>query len=200
MGNVPDPEDTESPGHLDRAEFARRYQEAARKLWCIAAAIVPDRALVEDVLQEAAMVALKKIDTFDPSSNFAAWMGQIVRFTALNHARRVTRSRVSSVDPVILDHKTAAAGQRSATKPLSPRGDIALDQEAFDDNVVSALMSLDEIARACLLMKVVLELSYREIATTLDLPEGTAMSHVHRARNALRQSLSPVDDTRTPSV
>jgi len=64
------------------------------------------------------------------------------------------------------------------------------------DRVLEALVSLEETARACLLLRTVLDKSYREISLALDIPEGTAMSHVHRARKAMRRMLeeSPHDD------
>ena len=57
------------------------------------------------------------------------------------------------------------------------------------DAVLRSLAALEENARACLLMRTVLGLSYAEIARTLSIPEGTAMSHVHRARKAMRDQL-----------
>jgi RNA polymerase sigma-70 factor (ECF subfamily) len=50
-------------------------------------------------------------------------------------------------------------------------------------------MSLDEIPRTCLVLRVVHGLAYSEISSALDIPEGTAMSHVHRSRLALRERL-----------
>src|ERR1043165_6452239 len=57
------------------AAFATQFQGSWRALWCIAAAVVGDRAQADDVLQEAAVVALGKLGQFDPASNFSAWMG-----------------------------------------------------------------------------------------------------------------------------
>ena len=54
---------------------------------------------------------------------------------------------------------------------------------------VRALAALAETARAALLLRTVLELDYATIARLLDIPEGTAMSHVHRSREALRRAL-----------
>ena len=65
------------------------------------------------------------------------------------------------------------------------------DDGSWDDELVAALMDLRPTARACLLLKVVLELDHKTIAATLGIPEGTAMSHVHRARSAMLKSLSP---------
>ena len=74
--------------------------------------------------------------------------------------------------------------------PVNGNGELAPDQSAFDDRVLAGLHELSEPQRACLLLRTVLDLSYREVASTLEIPEGTAMSHVHRARQTLREKLS----------
>ncbi len=141
------------------------------------------------------MIALGKLDTFDPESNFLAWMARIVRFVALNHGRRRAASS-TAVDPQTLE-ATASPRDRHATTThlrmhtLNGQGQLTDDQQAFDDRVLEALSALESGARACLLLRVVLDMPYREIARTLDMAEGTAMSHVHRARLALRDTLAP---------
>jgi RNA polymerase sigma-70 factor (ECF subfamily) len=76
-------------------------------------------------------------------------------------------------------------------------GQLSSNQQAFDDDVVQALGGIEDERRVCLLLRVVHDLSYEEIAEITGLPEGTAMSHVHRAKSSLRKTLtSPA----TPSV
>ena len=64
------------------------------------------------------------------------------------------------------------------------------DADVLVHAVMDALRTLDETARACLLMRVVLDLPYRNIALALNIPEGTAASHVHRARATMRSNLN----------
>lgn len=68
-------------------------------------------------------------------------------------------------------------------------GQLMADQDAFDDSLTRALGELGEMARACLLLRTIVELTYAEIAEVLGIPEGTAMSHVHRSRRTLREVL-----------
>ena len=80
---------------------------------------------------------------------------------------------------------------------LSAQGELGPDCEGFDDELLEALRQLDTDARACLLLRVVMDMPYREIAETLGIPQGTAMSHVHRARRALGERLCPATLSRT---
>ena len=141
----------------------------------------------EDVLQDAVLIALRKLDKFDPATAFSAWMGQIVRNVALNHARKRARDRAVSVTPAHLSE--TPCGRPAETVRLTGRGKIDDDQSGFDDRVLTALGDLDDTERACLLLRIILDMSYREISRALGIPTGTAMSHVHRARQALRETL-----------
>ncbi len=170
---------------LTAEEFARRFRLCAPTLWCVAAAIVGDRVRAEDILQEAAMIALGKLDDFDPGTSMRAWLAQIVRFVALNHRRRAKRrgEHLGAPRLSLVDDDPEPVG-------VSSQGQLVPGQRNFDDAVVAALDDLADTARACLLLRTVMDLDYREIGEVLGIPEGTAMSHVHRARSRMRRTLT----------
>jgi len=176
------------PPILDRAEFGRLFEEHARLLWVVAASRVP-RAVAQDVVQEAAMIALQRLDRFTPGTDFRAWMAQVVRWTAANTMRRLRRSR--AVADATLAEEVPAEPVTVGTPVLDAKGRLLADQTAFDDALVEALDQLHEDVRAALLLRVVLDLPYADIAATLGIPEGTVASHVHRAREVLRRRLAP---------
>lgn len=175
---------------LHPAEFGARLQEHARSLWCIAVGVTGDRTAAEDLVQEAAVVALGKLNEFDADTSFTAWMGQIVRYLALNERRRKGREREALADSSFA-HAVEPNPLKPATRPpgVSSKGQLLTDQSVFDDELAEAVRSLDEMPRSCLLLRIVMDLSYKDIAHVLSIPEGTAMSHVHRARRALRDRL-----------
>jgi RNA polymerase sigma-70 factor, ECF subfamily len=193
-GRSAKPSDAGDHTRLTPAGFATRFEDAWPTLWFIAAAVLGDRSSADDVLQEAAMVALGKLSQFDPQTNFTAWMGKIVRFIALNHARRKNRAGTSSVDPHALE-VVVNRQQAPHSTLVNGRGELfsGARGENFDDRLLSALDSLDETARACLLLRTLMDMPYRDISLALDIAEGTAMSHVHRARAVLRQRLASAD-------
>ena len=194
------------PARLSAAEFTARFQAAARVLWSLAAGLLGDRAEAEDVCQEAFLAAYAKRDQFEPTTNFQAWMGRFIRNVAANELRKRARRDTSSTDPVLLDAGPAPRnGHAWTSAPASEPGPLdpaVADTGAFDDHLVAGLRELGEVPRACLLLRTLRELSYAEIAELLEIPEGTAMSHVHRARLALRDRLSadPAPRVRAPRL
>jgi RNA polymerase sigma-70 factor (ECF subfamily) len=188
----PDPEQA--------ATFAIQFRAAFRTLWTIAAGIVNDAATAEDVVQEAALTALGKLHEFEPNTNFTAWMAKIVRFIALNQSRR-GRRQPASLDPAAMDDTlpgrggggAAAPGSAAAAGLVDRLGRLNPDRSPFDDRLMRALGSVGEVARACLLLRTIEGLNYDEISQVLEIPPGTAMSHVHRTRMLLRERLSDLN-------
>lgn len=175
------------------AAFEQAVRQSSRALWSIAAAILGSRADAEDVVQEAVVVALGKRDEFPHVENFSAWMAQIVRFVALNR-RRSAKLRLAEPDEAF--QHVAASSLGGNTTVLDSHGQLLAGEKLFDDAVMKALNSLEETARACLLLRVLNNCSYKEIGQALDIPEGTAMSHVFRARRALIEKLTPAHGSR----
>jgi RNA polymerase sigma-70 factor, ECF subfamily len=180
-----------SAGAQKPVDFAAQFEASFRTLWLVAVGITGDRAGAEDVVQEAALLALGKLDKFEPGTNFRAWMAQMVRYVALNHARKRQKHRAAALGPE-LEETGALASSMAAENALrlSTRGELPADQAIFDDQVIRALNSVSDVARACLLLRTIEQMEYSEISKVLGIPEGTAMSHVHRARQHLRERLA----------
>ncbi len=174
-------------------EFAALFRESSRVLWLVAVGIVGDAALADDVVQEAAIVGYRKFDRFQMGSNFAAWMAQTVRFVALNEARREQRRATISLDD---DTRTPSLRARESEDPPPGHGHRAEGPASggatagFSRQVHDALRGVSEVARACLLLRTLDGLEYSRIAELLGIPEGTAMSHVHRTRQYMRERLA----------
>jgi RNA polymerase sigma-70 factor (ECF subfamily) len=161
-------------------------------MWLIAAAIIGDRSEADDIVQQASIIGLQKRADFAPGTNFPAWIAQIVRLTALNHRNKSGRRNVRVTDPTRMD-QSISSDTDEAKFPLTDEGGLAENQIDFDDEVLSALREISDVARMCLLLRVVQQLSYDDIAQTLHIPAGTAMSHVHRAKQSIRERLKDRD-------
>ncbi len=184
---------------MDSETFSKLYRIAYPRLVVIAAALVQDRNEACDVVQQSALVAIEKIEQFSASHEcnlemeFARWMAAIVRNVAANVRRKQRVRRAQSLD------ENSATTERNLRQSTSAKHEeIGFDQntrtflginEAFDDQLRCALESLSEISHICLLLNVVLHLTLDEIGLLLEIPPGTAASHVSRAKKSLRDRL-----------
>jgi RNA polymerase sigma-70 factor, ECF subfamily len=171
-------------------ELVAQYRMAYSRLTTIAAAIVGDQTQAEDIVQEAAIIAMEKISDFQVGSNIVAWLAEIVRRCALNYRRKTQNRKTFAADPSSLVQLAQDSVGGVVAVPITDRtGELVADQSAFDDEVLTALQRLSADARCCLLLRTIQKLSYAEIAEIMEIPEGTAMSHVHRSKNELRNRL-----------
>jgi RNA polymerase sigma-70 factor (ECF subfamily) len=182
---------TAPPDTADAQEFAAHYQQVYRRLTLVAAGVTGERSSAEDIVQEAAVIAFEEIHQFERGTNFSAWLAEIVRRCALNHRRKASHRRTFAADPAVLGQISHAHTTNEGPWPIArDTGEVVPDQASFDDELAGALAQLSAEARSCLLLRIVEKLSYAEIAALLHIPEGTAMSHVHRSKAALRLRLA----------
>jgi RNA polymerase sigma-70 factor (ECF subfamily) len=186
VNELPAPEQPSPRTPLSREEFGRLFASCWHALWVIAAAILSDREQASDIVQESGATAFAKREEFTPGTSFEHWMAQIVRFTALNELRkrRIRREQHSEFAADIPDEPG-----HSGPAGVGRFGQLMEATEAFDDQTKRALRQLEEIPRACLLLRTVLDMPYSEISRTLGIPEATAMTNVHRSRQRMRAAL-----------
>ena len=177
---------------MDPEEFAAQYRRAYPRLHLVATSIIGDRTHAHDIVQEAAVIALQKSDRFIEGASYVAWLSEIVRRCSLNYANKIRGRRTSATDPELLAQTKADESRGFASPPISSvTGELVDSQRDLDDEMVRALNEIHSDARCCFLLRVVQNLSYAEISEVMQIPEGTAMSHVHRSRRQLRRLLTP---------
>ena len=174
---------------MQKHDFACELQKIHGRLVLVAAAVSGDRAEADDIVQEASIIGFRKRTDFTVGTNFAAWMTTIVKGCASNHRRKHTGRRTYAADPTALDQHDALSGHQATPNPNERKGQLSGYQTDFDDEMFRALNELTEQARCCLLLHVVDRMAYADIAQYLDIPQGTAMSHVHRSKKQLRESI-----------
>jgi RNA polymerase sigma-70 factor, ECF subfamily len=141
-----------------------------------------DQAEAEDLVQETFSKALRAFDSFQPSTNFKAWIFRILRNTFLTSRTGIAASRTVFLE----DHPDALDPASADSTPEDNL--IRLDNEAA---LQAALDQLQPQLREALLLCDVEEIKYKDIAVILDVPIGTVMSRISRARRTLRQLLQP---------
>ncbi|MGA8867081.1 MAG: sigma-70 family RNA polymerase sigma factor [Candidatus Sulfotelmatobacter sp.] len=140
--------------------------------------LTQDTAEAEDIVQEAYAKALKGFASFQPGTNFRAWMYRILRNCFLN-------SRTGLRATVALD----GDDEQNLLPADTATPESILIAQADRETVQQALAELPVHFREILLLCEVEEMSYQEIAETLGIPAGTVMSRLFRARKALRARL-----------
>ena len=155
---------------LTQAEFNRLVEEHGPALYRIAYRMLGDSHEAEDVVQEAFRSAWKSRSRYDPGRGDRAWLAAILRRRVIDLWRR---------------HRPPATLSGDYTPELGVPAEDPFEQE-FTDEVQAALMRLPEELRETLLLVVVGELTHQEVANLLDVPLGTVLSRVSRARTRLR--------------
>lgn len=134
-----------------------------------------DRYLAEDAAQMAFIKAWLHIPEFQLHTSFRNWLYRIAINTALDILRK--EKPVENLDE---------------TQLISPEenADTLLEKQERIQLIRKAVLSLPEASRAVIVLREYEELSYREIAETLDISMGTVMSRLNYARNRLAQMLA----------
>jgi RNA polymerase sigma-70 factor (ECF subfamily) len=138
----------------------------------------PDEA--RDLVQETFAKALKGLGTFKEGTNFRAWMFRILRNTFLTSRSGLERRSTEQEDEEGLG-ESAAATQDTPEEALVRRADIEL--------VRKAIARLPVAFQEVLLLADIEEMKYQEVADTLDIPIGTVMSRLARARKQVREHI-----------
>src|SRR5712692_5231625 len=142
--------------------------------------LTQNREEAEDLVQETYAKALKGFSSFQPETNFRAWIYRILRNTFLTSR---TGLKASMTVPLSTD------GEETAILAPANTPEAILIERSNQQLVQGAIEQLPVHLREVLLLCEVEEMSYKEIAETLSIPMGTVMSRLSRARNALRESL-----------
>jgi RNA polymerase sigma-70 factor, ECF subfamily len=131
----------------------------------------------DDLVQSACERALTRLDQFQPGTRLDSWMYRIVQNLWIDQRRARQARPEAGMDPVDLE----ALAVRDAERELNSRLALATVQRAVG--------KLSEDQRAVLLLVCVEGQSYKAAAEVLEIPLGTVMSRLARARLAVGRAL-----------
>ena len=158
---------------LSLAEFNRLVDEHGPALYRMAYRMVGDRHEAEDLVQDAYRSAWNSRRLFEHGRGERAWLASILRRRVVDHWRKP-------------HPPTVFAGDRKLDVGVD--GEDPLHNE-ISDEMQQALARLPDELRETLLLVVVAELTHQEAADLLEIPLGTVLSRVSRARKRLREYL-----------
>lgn len=167
------------------AEDARRHERMEHYvipeiavMYRVALALTRNPPDAEDLVQETLLRAYRAIDRFD-GKHARAWLLTILRNTNINRARKHR-----------LEFPMGDSASQPTREPVDERGpeSIVVD-ESFDSAVADAFNSLPRKFRDVVGLVDIDGLSYAECAEALEIPVGTVMSRLHRARTKMKKRL-----------
>lgn len=166
---------------LSEARLRSWMERLGPRLIVLSTGICRDRHQAEEIVQEA-FVRLWRQPPDAGEIAYTSWMRRVVTNLSINALQRTKRP--------------SALPEHSSDRSLqsSERTDRATIDREETSRIHAALDRLDPAKRTILMLRASEQLSYEEIAEHLDVPVGTVMSRLNRARAALAAELQAGDD------
>jgi RNA polymerase sigma-70 factor (ECF subfamily) len=168
-------------------EIVERYQ---RQVYSLAMRMLRSAEDAEDLTQDTFVRMFKAIDRYDPERPFAAWLMTIASRLCIDHIRR------RKVRPLPLVREDPGSHEEQTIDVEDPGlGPDEITSHREEERQAQTLIdSLPPHYRIVVVLRHQQDLSYEEIAQSLDLPIGTVKARIHRARALLKNRI----EGRTP--
>ena len=169
--------------------FAEKATPYMDQLYSHALRLTKNPADAEDLVQETYLKGYKAFNSFKDGTNLRAWLFRILTNSFINAYRKKQRSfdeqEVEDIEAI----NTLSSADYSSNTHLGISAEDALFERLTDDEIKTAIDSLPGTYKDVVLLADVQGFSYKEIAEILDVPDGTVMSRLHRARAKLKDLL-----------
>jgi RNA polymerase sigma-70 factor, ECF subfamily len=141
----------------------------------------------EDLVQETLLKALRGFASFEPGTDFKAWIFRILRNTWLTSRTGLAALRTTALEDELTERNDAERYPEAIIDRDTP--ELNLLRLADRAAIETAMRKLPPPLLEIVLLSDVEELKYKEIAVALEIPLGTVMSRIARARAFLRREL-----------
>lgn len=172
----------------DRRRFADVVMPHLGDAYALAHWLTGDAADADDVVQEASLRAFRAIGSYG-GRNARSWTLTIVRNSALSWLAKHRRRTIVPVDDLeAVERAQALPGREGATaNPATPETELIAKADAA--RLETAIAALPVPFRETLVLRDLQGLDYREIAEVTEVPIGTVMSRLARARRRLMETI-----------
>jgi RNA polymerase sigma-70 factor (ECF subfamily) len=150
----------------------------------MAARLVHDRALAEDLAQDAFVRTFARLSTYDPERRFSAWFFQILHNVAVDYLRR-RRVATFSLDELKADGFPDPPSDDPSSSP-----EVDAERHALGAALGAALRRIRAEYREAIVLRYQQGFTVEEIAQILQAPEGTVKTYLHRGRKELAAILT----------
>ncbi len=161
-----------------QSAFEEFYKLTSPKAYFIALKITQNEHDAEDILQESYIKALEKIGEIDTSQNISSWFLKIVA----NKSKDLLRSR----NRLVFNGDEDVSFDEIPEEKTEFCPEENLDQEELRLEVMAAIDELTEEKRACIMMMYFGDMSVKEIAESIEVPESTVKNRLYTARKDLK--------------
>ena len=152
---------------------------------------VGDQELAKDLTIESLGKAFKKLHLYVPNYVFSTWLFTVARNHCIDYLRKNKLPTVS-IDKMMLDEDGKRTNFDLISDMLNPEQEMEKKQRiAILRQIVDQLKPK---YRALVKLRYFKEMTYDEIATTLDIPIGTVKAQLHRSREQLFKIMSGIKD------
>ena len=159
----------------DLAAFERIYRASSGFVYNVALRTVHDREEAEEVTQEVFLTIYRKLKWFRFQASFKTWVYRITANCAINHAKKLARERGRVVEYDEYAHAVEGPNNIEA----------GIEKEHRETLIDSLLSALNPDQRACVVLRNIEGMDYRQIADTLRININTVRSRLKRARETL---------------
>ncbi|MEM9033212.1 MAG: sigma-70 family RNA polymerase sigma factor [Actinomycetota bacterium] len=170
-------------GEVEAREALGR--KVSRDAYVFALQLTSDPDASQDIAQDAVLRFFRSLDSFDERRRIEPWLYQIVRNLVRDRGRRQVVRRYESLDEQLDSGRPPAVAIDEAADPA-----VQADRARLRERIWRCVDQLSDDHREIFVLRDHHQLSYREIAEVLSIPEGTVMSRLHAARMKLRALLA----------
>ena len=143
----------------------------------------------EDLVQETMLKAFRFANSYTPGTNLRAWLFRILNTSAINRYRKQATHPTTAPLPEGEEFYLYNRIRDMSGQELSTGAEDEVLSKYLDEDVYNALNALPYNFRMPVILADIEGMSYKEIAEALQIPIGTVMSRISRARHHLQQSL-----------
>jgi RNA polymerase sigma-70 factor (ECF subfamily) len=174
-------------GARDRVRFEEEALELSDQVYRVARHLASSREDAEELVQETYLRAFRSWEQYTPGTNLRAWLLRILTNLNIDRGRRQQRApQTTSIDEKG-DYYLYNKLEEQEGRPLDEERVI---EKLSQDSIVDALSQVPHDFRDVLVLVDIGEFSYADTAQILDIPIGTVMSRLHRARRILKGELA----------
>lgn len=187
-----------------RGAFEREALPLMGVLYAGALRLTRNARDAEDLVQDTMVRAFEKYHLYRQGTNLKAWLFRVMmnRFINLYRRRKAAPDRASFEDVGEFLGRTESlrAQDFASAKAMAGLMKDKVFLDSLDDRLKRALESLGEDYRQILILNVIGDMPYKDIAEALDIPIGTVMSRLSRAKSLLREKVAELGREVVPGV